>query len=242
LKASRSRRFALLALAAPAALLGAWSGLLLAGQGEAAPAPPAPTAGTSNLRVFGGGVLAFGGFPALVAAATGDQASEITFGAAGQALPQAVFAATITSPATGLTTLGAPLTAIWLGNTQAAFDAGLTPASIQAPGQVQGRVRLEGEATSLGGYVTAAGQVHFLEADGRFSFLWSGGPADITIRAPGYLSAVVPQAEVASGGVLTIPELTLPFGDANGDGRIDVLDLSMAAANFGEESHPMPPP
>jgi hypothetical protein len=53
---------------------------------------------------------------------------------------------------------------------------------------------------------------------------------------------VIPQANVASGRVLTIPELTLPFGDANGDGRIDVLDLSIAAANFGAATSPMPLP
>jgi hypothetical protein len=34
--------------------------------------------------------------------------------------------------------------------------------------------------------------------------------------------------------VLDIPEMTLPFGDANGDGRIDILDLSTAGANFGD--------
>ena len=39
--------------------------------------------------------------------------------------------------------------------------------------------------------------------------------------------------EIKSGQVVTVPELTLPFGDANGDGRIDILDLSIAAGNFG---------
>ena len=43
----------------------------------------------------------------------------------------------------------------------------------------------------------------------------------------------LPNVEINSGQVVTVPELTLPFGDANGDGRIDILDLSMAAGNFG---------
>lgn len=45
---------------------------------------------------------------------------------------------------------------------------------------------------------------------------------------------MIPLTEVAIGRVLTVPALTLPFGDANGDGRIDILDLSMAAANFSD--------
>ena len=44
----------------------------------------------------------------------------------------------------------------------------------------------------------------------------------------------IPQAQVEIGDTLVLPELTLRFGDGNGDGVIDILDLSMAADNFGD--------
>ncbi len=41
---------------------------------------------------------------------------------------------------------------------------------------------------------------------------------------------------------MTVPELTLSFGDSNGDGRIDILDLSIAAGNFGVTVKELSPP
>ena len=38
------------------------------------------------------------------------------------------------------------------------------------------------------------------------------------------------------GDVLTIPGLTMVFGDANGDGVIDVQDLAIGASNLSETS------
>jgi hypothetical protein len=52
----------------------------------------------------------------------------------------------------------------------------------------------------------------------------------------------VPNVTINPGEMLTLPELTLPFGDANGDGRIDILDLSIAASNFGEMVVDVAPP
>lgn len=223
-------------LALTGALLGVYSGARLAQHDAGAslaladvPTSWAPVAGTRS------GL-------AMVVSATGSQPAEITFGEAGQAMPQAIFGQRITSPATGLDTVSLPLTAIFLGNAQARHEGKLDLIPMLLQGQVRGVVHLEGQKTSLGGYVAVGAEVHFLEPGGGFSFPWSGGPADIVIKAPGYLSVVVSRAEVAAGAVLTVPELTLPFGDANGDGRIDVLDLSIAAANFGEATRQIPPP
>ena len=74
---------------------------------------------------------------------------------------------------------------------------------------------------------------HRVERDGRFNLLIPEGTYDISIWAPGYIAINLPNVEIISGQAVTVPELTLPFGDANGDGRVDILDLSMAAGNFG---------
>jgi hypothetical protein len=52
----------------------------------------------------------------------------------------------------------------------------------------------------------------------------------------------VPNTQINPGEVLNLPELTLPFGDANGDGKIDILDLSIAASNFGATVVDVAPP
>jgi hypothetical protein len=62
----------------------------------------------------------------------------------------------------------------------------------------------------------------------------SSGRVDITIQAPGHISIIILNAQINPGEVLIIPDLTLPFGDSNGDGKVDILDLSLAANNFGE--------
>ncbi len=77
---------------------------------------------------------------------------------------------------------------------------------------------------------------------GHFALLAPDGTFDIVIGAPGHLSLIIPAAQIKSGQVLNVPELTLPFGDANGDGRIDILDLSMAAGNFGRTAEQVTPP
>jgi hypothetical protein len=68
------------------------------------------------------------------------------------------------------------------------------------------------------------------------------GTLDIFIRSPGHVPAHIPNTMINPGELLTLPEVTLPFGDANGDGKIDILDLSIAASNFGETAQEMTPP
>ena len=50
---------------------------------------------------------------------------------------------------------------------------------------VHGVVHLQGQPVSLGGYVAVGEEIHFLDADGSFSFPWTGGPKDIWIKARG---------------------------------------------------------
>ena len=68
------------------------------------------------------------------------------------------------------------------------------------------------------------------------------GVQDLYLRAPGYVPVLIPGANINPGELLTIPELTLPFGDANGDGRVDILDLVIAGNNFGDTMRRLPAP
>lgn len=61
------------------------------------------------------------------------------------------------------------------------------------------------------------------------------GTYDIVITAPGYIYVALTGIQLNSGDALDVPEVTLPFGDANGDGRIGVEDLAFVGSNFGEE-------
>lgn len=143
-------------------------------------------------------------------------------------------------------TQATPKQSIFVANADATFQssAGLqnpfgqpNPSGQQPPsgqGEVQGTVHLEGLPSSLGGYVKAGPDVYFLNADGSFRFMVSSGSLDIIIQAPGHVPIRIPNAQINPGQTLTIPELTLPFGDGNGDGKVDILDLSLAAGNFGE--------
>ena len=102
-------------------------------------------------------------------------------------------------------------------------------------------MKLQGRADSLGGFVQVEGEVYFLESDGAFQVEAPRG-SNIYIRAPGYVSTLVSNIKGNPDVVVTIPALTLPFGDANGDGRIDIYDLSLAAGNFGNTIRRLPAP
>ena len=195
--------------------------------------------------------------------------TEIVFGE-GQALPQAKYGAgrSLDWPAIGtrhqalpgmfisptqarkspalaqftIATQGAPRQEIFVGGAAASAQPGQGLLDPFRNGEIAGKVHLQQRDSSLGAYVQIGEATHFVAADGSFRVEAAGGVRDIYIRAPGYLSAVIPAATINPGELLTIPELTLPFGDANGDGRIDILDLSIAAGNFGDTTRRMPAP
>jgi hypothetical protein len=127
----------------------------------------------------------------------------------------------------------AGLGSFFLANTDAEFSPEFTFRNPFLQGQLRGLTHLEGRTDSWGIMVQVGEVAHRVERDGRFNLLLPEGTHDISIWAPGYIAVNLPNVEIKSGQVLTVPELTLPFGDANGDGRIDILDLSIAAGNFG---------
>lgn len=122
---------------------------------------------------------------------------------------------------------------VYVANADATFQP---VASFQNPfqqGEVRGVVHLEGQRSSSGAYVAVGQAKHFVGTNGSFQFLLPNGTYDLLVQSPGYVPVKIPVASINPGEVVSIPELTLPFGDANGDGRIDILDLSIAAGNFG---------
>jgi hypothetical protein len=147
-----------------------------------------------------------------------------------------------------VTTQDSPIQSVFVANADATFQpsTGLQnpfgQGSPSGQGEVQGSVHLEGNTSSLGGYVQVGPDTHFVDSNGGFRFSVLSGTFDILIKAPGYVPVRVPNAQISPGEVLNLPSLTLPFGDANGDGKIDILDLSIAASNFGETVVDVPPP
>ena len=177
----------------------------------------------------------------------GHSLADPTIGTRPQALPGMFISPTQArkSPALAqftIATQGAPRQEIFVGGAAASAQPGQGLLDPFRNGEVAGKVHLQRRDSSLGAYVQIGEATHFVAADGSFRVEAAGGVRDIYIRAPGYLSAVIPAATINPGELLTIPELTLPFGDANGDGRIDILDLSIAAGNFGDTTRRMPAP
>ena len=159
--------------------------------------------------------------------------------------PQATFGQGLSLANPSIQTTSQPLTDIFIGAAQATLAGNTKKPAIDTVGipliRVNGRVKLQGRADSLGGFVQVEGEVYFLESDGAFQVEAPRG-SNIYIRAPGYVSTLVSNIKGNPDVVVTIPALTLPFGDANGDGRIDIYDLSLAAGNFGDTIRRLPAP
>ena len=102
-------------------------------------------------------------------------------------------------------------------------------------------IHLQGRTESTGAYLWVNGEVHFVDRTGQFDFIVEPKTYRIEIRAPGYVPVrIVSQSneniKLEGGDVLIIPDINIPFGDANGDGAIDVRDLGIQALNLGTTS------
>ena len=106
-------------------------------------------------------------------------------------------------------------------------------------GTIRGRIRLQGRTSSLGSYVETGGQIMFADPQGRFAIERPPGNFDLTVSAPGYLSLTIWDISLETDGVVDIPTVTLPFGDADGDGIINIFDLTVAARNYGQTTSGM---
>ncbi len=98
---------------------------------------------------------------------------------------------------------------------------------------IRGRIKLQGRISSLGSYVEIGSAVTFADRQGYFQIQRQAGSFDLTVMAPGYLSRVIDRINLEPGDVFVVPVVTLPFGDVDGDGAIDIYDLTVAARNYG---------
>jgi hypothetical protein len=104
---------------------------------------------------------------------------------------------------------------------------------IATTGTIRGQIILQGRASSLGSYVEIDGHITFADRQGYFLIQQPAGAFDLTATAPGYLSHITYNISLEPGDELELPAVTLPFGDADGNGVIDIYDLAVAAGNYG---------
>ena len=98
---------------------------------------------------------------------------------------------------------------------------------------VKGKVKLQGRDSALGSYVAIGDRMAFVELDGGFEVEAPQRRFDLHLMAPGYLTVTIKNIQLQARRSLTLPQVTLTFGDVNADGVIDIYDLALAAGNFG---------
>lgn len=112
-------------------------------------------------------------------------------------------------------------------------DGDITPISPRP--SVTGIVNLERRDSAVGVIVQLSGlPTAVTKSDGSYS-IESVPPGTYTVQAyaPGYLVAERQGVQILPGHTISLPPLTLVGGDGNGDGRIDLLDLTLVARNYG---------
>ena len=137
---------------------------------------------------------------------------------------------------------GNALQKIFVANADATFG---TSNSLEDPfrhGEVRGTVLLDYQSSSLGAYLAAGDLIFFANPDGSFHGMVPAGTLDLEVLAPGFLSVVMPGVLINPGETLTIPQVTLPFGDGDSDGHINIVDFAVVARNYGFTVHRMDPP
>ncbi len=98
---------------------------------------------------------------------------------------------------------------------------------------VIGHVNLQGRKGAGGVVLLGEGGMRVAaDEQGRFGFYYVGRTT-VRIHKPGYLD-VIATIKASPDARLDIGEITLPGGDVNGDGRIDILDMSYVGYHFGD--------
>ncbi|MCW5848577.1 MAG: hypothetical protein KIT87_00560 [Anaerolineae bacterium] len=99
---------------------------------------------------------------------------------------------------------------------------------------VTGNVRLQGRSSHGGATVLYDGQpVAATNPDGDFAFLAPTiGPHLVEVKAPGYLSRQFFLDDPS--GYINLPPTTLRLGDADGNNRVDIIDLIIVTSNYGQ--------
>lgn len=107
---------------------------------------------------------------------------------------------------------------------------------------IRGTIKLQERKSSLGSYVEVGEEVFFTDSSGSYEFMVRGDAREVVLRAPGYVPVVVNNRQLEGGGSVTLPTMTLLFGDSNADGVVDIYDITVAASNFGETTRRLTAP
>jgi hypothetical protein len=123
----------------------------------------------------------------------------------------------VASPIT-YSSLDGTLRVVWFGNAQ-------------GYAYLEGRTNRSGTTVDLNGSSIATTTT---ASTGWYQFLnvISGGGYNLYFEHDLYLDAELTGCTIAGGTTTTLPSVTLLGGDLNGDGEIDILDLSYCAARF----------
>lgn len=111
-------------------------------------------------------------------------------------------------------------------------DAAVTGGAISGVIELQGRPRGNWGGVSV--KVIGQNLSATTAADGSFSLQnVPAGTVDLLIRAPGYMAAKVVGVTVTSGRLTAVGDTRLRAGDASGDHRVNLIDLSILAWTYG---------
>ncbi len=103
------------------------------------------------------------------------------------------------------------------------------------PGTITGRVSLLGKNDASGITISTSAGVTTTTNNASPNFSVSMPPGSYTITATFSLYFPASRSiQVASGVTTTLPSVTLVAGDVNQDGKIDMLDLTVIARDFGK--------
>ena len=113
------------------------------------------------------------------------------------------------------------------------------PQAAIALATITGRVDLQGRRDDSGARVEAAGASATTDTEGRFSLTVPAGEHVVTVTVPGYLVTQTAVGTNAQGGAaggassVSLPAVLLLGGDTNHDGKVNLGDLVIVAANYG---------
>ena len=116
---------------------------------------------------------------------------------------------------------------------------GVATLTVSGEATVQGRVILQGRSNHSGAAVFFTGQNPVItDASGNFQLQLPTGTYGVRVEKDGFLRAAKSGLVVSQD--LVLPLVTLSAGDVNGDGVIDVRDLSLGGGNLGKSQSPWP--
>jgi len=98
---------------------------------------------------------------------------------------------------------------------------------------LEGRAFLQGRSDHSGVNVRAGSYASTTTSDARYALSLPPATYDVTASKPGYLTSRLSGVAINPSDTVTLDDVSLVGGDANGDGKIDIYDLVLVGVNFG---------